>query len=108
MSNANTITAFGVYLSVTFAYLVTVWFVGPRLSAFQAIFVSVLFCFGAIGTMGGVVLSLYQAAVYRNASGALVDPLGAAFWSQYMVVLLSLGVIGSLYFMWDVRHSKSA
>lgn len=99
----------GYYLTILASYLVASYFVGKQLTTTQAVTVSVLFVFGALGTV-------YTSFNYMARAVELADSLEMMFESRtygaqplarnFMIVLQLMGVLACLKFMWDVRHPK--
>ncbi len=97
-----------VYLSLTFAYLATAYFIGKNLSRMQAATVNTIFLLFACITAWGT-------AAYTNAGTQTLVRAGAdldGFYSPkpWVATLVGVGamvgVIMCLKFMWDVRHSE--
>ncbi len=108
--SANGINAFTVYISFTFAYLAVSYLAGARLNRAQAISASVLYVFAAASAIGanftnthaiGLILEEYG-TVLKGASGFNMDA-----WSVYMILLMTAGIVASLYFMWGVRKNDA-
>ncbi len=101
---------FAYYLTILGSYLVATYLTGRRLSAIQAITISVLFVFGAYTTA-------YSSFAYMARAVELADSLellhpdatyGAQPFAQRVLFGIQiLGIIACLKFMWDVRHSKT-
>ena len=108
---ANSLTAFSIYLTVTFAYLGVAFFVGAKLSRLQAFVMSGLFIFASLAALGGCMAQLRRASEFQlqlqSQSGelALMPLTNASFWVTYMPLLMLAGVVVSLYFMWDTRRT---
>jgi hypothetical protein len=117
MSTANAFTGFTMYLSVMFAYVVTAYFVGDKLSSTQAILASGLFLFGSFASTGATVISLARSAGYINTAKDLPDSTyqapywwayeGSGFWVYFLLITCSVGVLLGLYFMLNTRQSKT-
>ena len=60
---ANAMSAFNIYLTVTFAYLVAAYLVGAKLSKLQTGFISGLFIFAAGSGWLSMVIYLRRAAI---------------------------------------------
>jgi len=62
LASGSSASAFGLLLTMLFAYLATAYFVGSRLTGFQALVVSSLFVFSStlstMGTYGGILRAL--------------------------------------------------
>lgn len=99
---------FSLLLSILFAYLATAFFVGNRLTGFQAMVVSFLFVFAA---------SIMVAATYGSMQRAMsfVDHLRqlhpeeffmmSAPFANALLVLMSLSIPVSLYFLYQIRRN---
>lgn len=106
----NAMSAFTVYISFTFGSLMTVYFVGSKLTSFQAAVSGGLYSIpaGAAGLAHIVFLQLMFAA--KKSTPTVADNLillNETFWIWSMSILQIAGILVSLYFMWNVRHAKS-
>ena len=106
----NVIAAFTVYISFTMAYLAAAFFAGSRLSRFQALAASMLYTVAATSALISMLHSLH---IY-GASLAMSPLIGASTpfsdrdtWMAALSILLTGGILVSLYFMWDVRRTKA-
>ena len=108
------LTAFGLYLTVTFAYLLVAFVAGSKLTKFQATAVSGLYLSAAVATtlsclashqMLGELLTDLSSTTQIFSEIRLMNP---EFWKLYIFSLLSLGMLVSLYFMYDCRRSGTA
>ncbi len=108
----NAMTAFSIYLTVTFAYLVASYFAGAKLSRMQTVMISGLFVFGAGSGLLTCVSHVYRSAILqdmlvsKSETFAKAFALGGRFWPVYMAILLSGGMAVSLYFMYDIRRKS--
>ena len=109
---ANAMTAFNIYLTVTFAYLLAAYFVGAKLSKLQTGLISGLFIFSAGSGWLAMFIYLRRAAIFQDMLAseseiyARTFLMGGKFWSVYMAILLALGMAVSLYFMYDIRRKR--
>jgi hypothetical protein len=107
---ANAMSAFNIYLTVTFAYLIAAYLVGAKLSKLQAGLITGLFIFSAGSGWLAMVLYLRRAAIFQDMLAseseiyASTFLMGGKFWSVYMAILLAFGMAVSLYFMYDIRR----
>ncbi len=109
---SNAMTAFGIYLTIVFAYLATTYFVGKDLSRIQTLIISVLFVVAA--TVALLTFRTQSLAVIHfqgqlNAVNNVFSFANAPIAHNMTKVILPLfagGILASLYFMWDVRHPK--
>jgi len=107
---SNAITAFTVYTSFTFAYLVTAYYTGSKLSTFQVLTGSGIYIVssgGAALVSIGFIQGMY--AILERVPTALDDIVlfSIGIWAPLMTTIFAGGLIISLYFMWQIRHSKT-
>jgi len=113
--NANFIDGFQFYVSLISAYLLAAYFVGKRLTRFQALAMSVLYAFAASGSAVYTAYMNYQAAVlaaemfatYGVALAGVTDAAGSASGAIINGALFHAGIILSLVFMWSNRRTKT-
>lgn len=107
---ANAITAFTVYITFTFGFLATAYFVGSQLTRLQAIIVAGLYVIAAVAP------SLTQIAYIQLTFTILesgpnlghgITLLNGTFWVWSMSIIQSVGIVISLYFLCSVRHPKT-
>ncbi len=109
---AIAMTAFNIYLTVTFAYLIAAYLVGAKLSKLQTGLISGLFIFSAGSGWLAMVIYLRRAAIFQDMLAseseiyARTFLMGGKFWSVYMAILLAFGMAVSLYFMYDIRRKR--
>jgi hypothetical protein len=107
---ANAMTAFTIFVSFTFAFLVTAYFIGSQLSSFQSLVASgfyVISCGSAGLTQVVYIQLMFEVA---KETPTVIDSLfflNGNFWFWYMSVIQVVGVIISLYFMWHIRQAKT-
>jgi len=108
---AQMASQFTLYLTVISAYLVVAYFVGNKLTLPQTLIASILFMFGAGGQVWGLHKAGTRVAEYLDKKAQL-SPL-SPYEQQFSpnvhgwVIVMVLGVIASLYFMWSVRYPKT-
>lgn len=102
-------SCFVIYISFTFGYLVTAYFVGDKLTRFQAIAATGLYLVAA-GFMILVMIAWTQGmlAITDSTKTTLdaVPLLRRGYWVEALFFLCGTGVLMSLYFMWDVRRQS--
>lgn len=100
-------SCFTIYISFTFGYLVTAYFVGNKLTRFQVIAATGLYVVAA-GFMILVMVAWTQSlfAITDTTVTALdtVSLLKRGYWVETLLILCGTGMLMSLYFMWDVRR----
>lgn len=102
----NLMTAFSVYLSVTFAYLTASYFTGGKMSRFQSATLTGLYFFSAISCIGSMtvnllVLSDLEPSFPQSLQGKFIASADA--WNVYMCSIMAVGTIISVYFLHDIR-----
>ncbi|MEZ5572225.1 MAG: hypothetical protein R3E64_09385 [Halioglobus sp.] len=104
------VQALMLYLTVSSGYLVVAYLIGAQLTKSQTLFISTLFCVFAVYALWGVGqywTSGYMAQLALDEKGVLdsveLNHLGV---NPALIALPMgfLGILGSLKFMWDVRH----
>jgi len=100
--------AFSVYMTLTFAYLTVAYLVGSRLNRFQTIAISCLYvCGSAISLMSTINQLNFYSAILSQFSGLQeLTTFSGEFWKYIIAPFLGVGILVSLYFMWQVRHPK--
>ena len=96
------------YLSLVSGYLLVAHFLGSQLSRPQVIIVNAIYIVYAIAQIGGFYSQMVTLADLDEASlqfGAYTD---IAAWGILWCSIQLTMLIGSLYFMWTVRHPKNA
>ena len=103
----NAISCFAIYVSFTFAFLSAAYLAGAKLSSSQVVIAIGMYLVSV--TAPGVSLIVHTESLQRLVvQSELLDSirLWNIPWSSYLAVVMSLGVIASLYFIWDVRRTK--
>ena len=102
-------SCFAIYISFTFGYLMTAYFVGDKLTRFQVIAATGLYVVAA-GFMILVMVAWTQGmlAITDSTKTALdaVLLLQRGRWVEALFFLSGTGMLMSLYFMWDVRRQN--
>ena len=104
--SANALSSFALYISFTFGYLTVAYFVGTSLTRIQALTASGLFLLAAGATAVSCIASCnaFETVLSEYPTILNAQPLWNSFsWQQVMSVVLSLGVLASLYFMYSIR-----
>ena len=106
--------SFTIYLTLTSGYLVVAYLVGERLSTLQSSIITSLYVTGA--ALQTWAITRYQVAIRELLhTKEKISPLtefqssvadsGATF---AFVILMTLGIFASLFFMWSTRRTKKA
>jgi hypothetical protein len=106
---SNVFTALTIYISFTFGFLATAYFVGNKLTSFQALAATGLYLVAA-GSMS-LAMNAWLQALFKvvNSQPTVVDTIPILvndIWIPGMSIVFILGILISLYFMWDVRRRK--
>jgi len=108
LAAANTAEAFQGVVTIIFAYLVTAYFVGRRLTRFQAALVSLFFVLGAAGASFMAFVEFRRAAMFME---QLTSQFGVESISPNAVViplyatLMALLIPASVFFMYQIRRN---
>ncbi len=99
------------YFAAFTAYLITAYLVGNKLSRRQVIFISggyLIYSFICVFSLFGAGSRFVDFTIAAEALNP--ERIYFATHSQVYVgaVLLFIGIIGSLKFMWDIRHPRKA
>lgn len=109
--SGHILTAFTIYISFTFAYLITVFYVGARLTGLQAVFTSALYFFAATSTILAQIGYMQAQFTILTSVPNLIDGLflvtAGDFWIPYLASIQSAGVLLGIYFMWSERQTKN-
>lgn len=105
----NGLSALTIYISVFSGYMIVAYLVGARLTSLQCTIATGAFLvFGGYCVWGGVVFwnSVYVTA--KELRDIRPELLPIDLNPAYVVfILLLIGILGALKFMWDVRHPKT-
>ena len=113
IAGSTALTAFGLFITFTFAYLTVAYFVGPGLSKNEVAIISVLYVISALMTFSVVMANVSAMdSLQQEMSGSAVYQrisffMDANIYSSIVPVVCMLGIGVSLKFMWSVRHPKA-
>jgi flagellar biosynthesis protein FliP len=108
LASANTSEAFEGVLTIIFAYLATAYFVGRRLTRFQAALVSFFFVLGTAGAALMTFVEFRRAVMFME---QLTSQFGVQSISPNAVVipmyaiLMALLIPASVFFMYQIRRN---
>jgi hypothetical protein len=106
----NAVGTFSNYTSVVFAYLVVAYFVGNKLSRFQAIIISGLYIAAStiLAISNFATVQAWTTVVATTPTVLNTLPVYTMKWvPTYMAVLLAIGIFAGLYFMYNVRKHEN-
>ena len=104
---ANSMNAYSIFITFTFAYLTVSYFVGEKLFPQQAFIVSVLYVTSGAAFMTITILHAQSfAALVEQYPNFIYSGLWRLPWTLFTLLLAVGGIMASLYFMWNVRHPK--
>jgi hypothetical protein len=109
---------FAIYLTIISAYLVTAYIAGDKLTRPQVFIATTTYLFGAavvVATLGVIMGGMEM--VRLNIAGTWVeygrpelaqrhDLSDMALMSLSWWIVMVIGILAPLYFMWSVRHPK--
>ncbi len=106
---SNFLTTFTIFMSIVTAYVIATFVAGGRLTKIQALIVNVCFLISS-GTIGLLSVLIFRVFMRRaQALGAMSDigggPVVDFTWA--VAALYVTLTIGSIIFMWNVRHPTS-
>ena len=99
-------TAFSTYITFTSGYLILCYVVGAKLTRFQAVAISLLYLFAASMCTVSAIGQQQAIAEIRKNSRTALDGLilwDMDSWNIVMALLMGLGALMSLYFMYHSR-----
>jgi hypothetical protein len=100
-----------VLISLLSAYLVLAYAVGQKLTTFQVLFISICFTVAYIGVMQAQIFYLDETLQLAGrlealrAQGSIAQGTGEVSMVVFIAIRF-LFLVGALYFMWNVRHTK--
>ena len=103
-----------IYLTITFAFIMTSYVVGEKMSKVQARVICGLYLIGVVPTISGNYYHTIRAGEFENMVNAnypITDPNAwgtYSMWAGFMVVVMTIGAIASLYLLYSVRSIKRA
>ena len=104
------VESFGMYISITTAFLIASYLAGGKLSNPQAAIVSILYVVASAVSAWATIGYCSRAIPLANAL-EVIHPERIYGMQPFVLVTLSalqtLGIIACLKFMWDIRHPKS-
>jgi hypothetical protein len=114
LSLAQATTMLSIYLTLTFAFIMTSYVVGEKLSKIQARVICGLYLIGVIPTISGNYYHTIRSGDFENmvtASYPIIDPNAwgtYSVWAGFMVFIMASGAMASLYLLYSVRVTKRA
>lgn len=108
----NYSTHISIYLSLIFGFCVVAYTAGQKLTSYQVILMSLMFLLAA--ELQAFMLFLWSNSAFdvltilRTINPDVPPKSSMTLWIQAVGVgLWQLGIVGSLSFMWSVRHPKA-
>jgi hypothetical protein len=116
----NSLAAYAIFLSITSGYLVTAYFVGRELTTTQFRLLTTFFLVVAATLIYSVSAYVYSGNEFSQLGREMVEAarnehLPMSVWStthvrswipEFMALINSLTIFGSIFFMWNVRRPK--
>ena len=100
---AWTTSLLALYVTAVSGYLLVAYLLGNQLNRIQVLTFTVLFVLFTVFNTAGTYSGLRAAHEFGSIYGAGRVP---EYPAQISVVLMLLGIVAALKFMWDVRHPK--
>jgi hypothetical protein len=107
---ANSMSAFTVFVTFTFGFLATAYVVGAKLTRTQAATAMGLYVVAAVYSSIIMVAWLQAFFALTEAKATALNTIllmQRSYWVPGTIVVLSMGILLSLYFMWSIRHRKT-
>ena len=105
--SSNAKSSFTIYITFTFGFLVTAYFVANNLTRFQSVFFCALYFIAASSALISTITELQWFSVAAShAQNLAPDGIASSgeFWIWYLGVLPGLGILVSLYSFWEIRR----
>ncbi len=109
ISQGNSSATLGIYLSMVSGYLIIAYLVGAKLSRSQVLTINVLFLTSGLLTTISTYAFLARAAFLLQFTSKEYTSPASIFIPVADVaagLVLFLGLLACLKFMWDIRHPK--
>jgi hypothetical protein len=107
-------TAYSIYLTITFAYMTVAYFVGDKLSHFQVAAASGLYLVGSLTGLLSAYVHVHAWSTLKSEFPGGLSALDSSiwwngeFWKVLIAASLFFGILVSLYFMYNVRHTAES
>jgi hypothetical protein len=109
---SNSLAAYAIFLSIVSGYLITAYLVGSELSRIQVRLLTLLFLIVAAILIWSMSAYAYWgdafSTVARGENRERTFMTAQSWLPAFLAVINSLTVIGCIFFMWNVRHTKRA
>ena len=113
IAGENSLTGFAILFSLMSGYMVVAYTVGRTLSRNQVLLASSIYTVGCLLMVFSNFSHVRDAIVGRQQAALIAQeiPMGVGLspvtWASVILVIHRSFLIGSLIFMWQVRHSKT-
>lgn len=99
--------AFGIYISLTFAFLTSVYLIGAKLSRTQMFMVSSLYLAWSIAfSLVAIVHLIAFDSLFEQYTEFSRSKLWYFPWTEFATLVLTGGILISGYFVFDVRRGS--
>ena len=100
-------SAFGIYISLTFAFLTSVYLIGAKLSRTQMVMVSSLYLAWSIAfSLVAIVHLIAFDSLFEEYTEFARSKLWFFPWTEFATFVLVGGIVISGYFVFDVRRGR--
>jgi hypothetical protein len=104
---SNVISAFGIYLSLTFAYLTAIYLIGVKLTKLQVIPLAFLYIIWAAAfAAAGITHLTSQDLLIAQNPDLFSSFMWRLPWTYIGTAISLLGTLICIYFTYDVRRSR--
>jgi hypothetical protein len=112
LASGNAMTAYGIFLTVLFAYMTVAYFVGKNLTSFQMVAASGMFIVASLTCMVTAHLYIHAWGVITREFPGGISALEGSFWNEplfltVVFVTMIVGIVIGLYFMYRIRYPDS-
>ena len=103
----SAMSAFGIYISLTFAFLTSVYLIGAKLSRTQMVMVSSLYLAWSIAfSLVAIVHLIAFDSLFEEYTEFARSKLWFFPWTEFATFVLVGGIVISGYFVFDVRRGR--
>ncbi len=111
---ANAMASYTIFFAVVTGYLAVAYLVGKKFTGFQVFFVTTLFLFVA-GPALAVFASFLETGLHytsiemqmRDSTGPIQSIVASRSLMSFTIVVNFCFYLVCMWFMWDIRHTKS-
>ena len=109
LMSSNAMTSFTIYISFTFAFLTACYFVGTDLTRIQVGVLCFLYLLSAGAGAASMLTQIDALVAIQEEYSTLLSGRGwwnLEAWYLFTSMMLTFGILGSLYFLFDIRRKE--